>query len=85
MECNTCYCAHAVRNVINGFEPSEQFPCCISWGHGEKCTTCSMIMAVKHSYSISCWDESHSFAIDDVDTSCLGHVTGLKKVVWKTC
>ena len=44
-----------------------------------------MIMAVKHSYSISCWNESHSFAIDDVDTSCLGHVTGLKKVTWKTC
>ena len=21
MECNTCYCAQAVRNVINGFEP----------------------------------------------------------------
>ena len=33
------------------------------------------VMAVKHSYSISCWDESHSFVIDDVvDTSCLGHV-----------
>ena len=44
-----------------------------------------MIMAVKHSYSISCWDESHRFAIDDVDTSCLGHVTGLKEVIWKTC
>ena len=29
------------------------------------------------SYSISCWDESHSFVIDDVDTSCLGRVTGL--------
>ena len=57
-------------------------PCCISWGHGEKCTTCSMIMAVKHSYSISCWDESHCFVIDDVDTSCLGHVMRLKKVIW---
>ena len=49
---------------------------------GEKCTTCSMIMGVKHGYSISCWDESHSF--DDVDTSYPGHVTGLKKVLWKT-
>ena len=38
-----------------------------------------MIMAVKHSYSISCWDESHSFVIDDVDTSCLGHVLWLEE------
>ena len=36
-------------------------------------------MAVKHSYSISCWDESHSFVIDDVDTSCLGHVLWLEE------
>ena len=38
-----------------------------------------MVMAVKDSYSILGWEKSHSFVIDDVDKSHLGHFICLKK------
>ena len=86
MACNTCYCAQAVRNVINGSEPWEQFPLLHQLGpwremhhlfHDNGCQTqlFHFVLGCKPQFC-HWWCRC---------TSCLGHVTGLKKVIWKTC
>ena len=44
LNCNRRYSSQVIRDVVDGLEPGEQFPCCISWGHGHKCSSCSMVV-----------------------------------------
>ena len=85
MECGICDCAQAMWYVVDRLEPWEQFLFCTSWGHSQKCSTGSMVVAVKHSYLILGRDEGYSFLIDDIYASCLGCVTSVIKVIWKAC
>ena len=85
MECGICHCAQAMWYVVDRLEPWEQFLFCTSWGHSQKCSTGSMVVAVKHSYLILGRDEGYSFLIDDIYASCLGCVTSVIKVIWKAC